>query len=126
MASSVTFTVPRPPVPKDRPRKGKYDNFYTPRETKAYEKVVAQWYATVRKGRPPHAGDVRMELDVAPDGVRVTLHFLDSKTPKVRGDLSNIAKAVEDALNTLAYRDDRQIVSLVVNACQTVKEATDG
>ena len=37
--------------------------------------------------------------------------------PCKKPDVSNIAKAVEDALNGLVYEDDAQICSLTVSKC---------
>ena len=42
------------------------------------------------------------------------LEPLDGPRSKVDGDNDNLAKSVLDALNKLAYRDDRQVVELHV------------
>jgi len=36
----VRFEIPGRPMPKQRPRVGRYGNIYAPRETKSYEELV--------------------------------------------------------------------------------------
>ena len=43
----------------------------------------------------------------------VTITEMDCKESPLRGDISNYVKGIEDALNGLAYTDDRQIPRLV-------------
>ena len=43
----------------------------------------------------------------------VTITEMDCKESPLRGDISNYVKGIEDALNGLAYTDDRQIHRLV-------------
>ena len=70
----------------------------------------------------PHGGEVLMML---------TFFFRrpkrGAKDKKYRigsGDLSNFLKLIEDALQGIIYRDDRQIVS--VETCQLYTDGTEG
>ena len=94
----VIFTVPGRPVPKQRPRLGRNGNVYTPRQTREYERAVA------RAGRlffkSPYFGPVSLHVHVYLAGVRGA------------GDLDNYIKSIQDGLNGIAWRDDRQIVRL--------------
>jgi len=99
MSARIILEIPGPPVPKERPRKGRYGNFYTPETTRRYEERI-RWAFIEKYGgvHEPWAGPVSMIVKVY------------MKKPTARPDGSNIIKLIEDALNGLAYRDDAQIV----------------
>ena len=96
----ITYTIPRRPEPKQRPRKGKNGNVYTPAKTREYEEYVG-WCATealhAKRINRPMMGDVKL-----------TARFY-FKNKKNRPDLSNLTKALEDGMNGIAYIDDKQI-----------------
>ena len=97
------FVVPGPPRPKERARRGKGGRWYTPRATTAFEAAVG-WAARAAGARRPSwpcAGPVRLTL---------RLWFGDRR----RRDADNVAKAVQDALNGIAWLDDCQVVELSV------------
>jgi Holliday junction resolvase RusA-like endonuclease len=99
----LSFTVPGPPQPKQRPRRGKGGTFYTPAETRAYEHTLRMYaLQAVREQRWPLA---------TCDAVAVTLRafFPDQR---VR-DLDNVAKCLDGA-NGIVWYDDVQIVELHV------------
>lgn len=111
--------IPGAPVPKGRPRTyrdkrtGK-TRTVTPQRTRDYEAHVARTYRAAG-GEHLGNGPVRLELWVSNERVVVTVEPADAPTAKrPRGDLDNITKAVADALNGLAFDDDRQIVELAV------------
>lgn len=91
----MRFTVPGRAVSKHRPRTVQGRNgtrTFTPRSTKDFERDVAFEAKAARVRRIPGA-------------VRIVLRFFDG-----HGDWDNLAKAICDALNGIAYDDDRQIV----------------
>ena len=61
---------------------------------------------------------VKMRFTV--DGAEILIEELklndnvEQPKSKLRGDIDNYAKAVLDALNKIAYKDDKQVVSLYV------------
>jgi Holliday junction resolvase RusA-like endonuclease len=87
----MKITIYGEPVPKERPRKGKYGNFYTPRATKQYEELIA--YSAL--GTKKIDGPVSLTVSI----------FTGNK----KLDIDNVLKVVSDALNGHAYEDDRQI-----------------
>jgi crossover junction endodeoxyribonuclease RusA len=90
-----SFVVYGNPVPKGRPRLGRYGNVYTPRRTKTWETIVGWAY---REGNGPFfTGDL---------SISYRFYMQDRK----RVDHDNLEKAVTDALNGIAYEDDSQIV----------------
>lgn len=90
---SITFTVPGIPIPKERARVTSRGTF-TPEKTRAYEakvKLCAR-AASVRK------------ID-GPVSLLLELYLPDRR----RRDCENIQKAIQDALNGIAYQDDSQV-----------------
>lgn len=119
----VCFTVPGEPKGKARPRfrmaRG-YVRAYTPPETVAYEEKVRKAFREAYSG-PESAG---------PMGVSITAEYSIPKRagtarrramesgelrPGKKPDADNVAKAVLDALNGEAWKDDRQVAELQVS-----------
>ena len=95
----LSFTVPGPPQPKERPRKGAGGRFYTPDSTRGYESSL-RLYAlqAVRLGGWPLG-------TTEPVGVTLHVYFPDER----RRDLDNAAKCLDGA-NGIVWNDDSQIV----------------
>lgn len=99
-ATEVRFVVPGRPRPKERPRvirRGGRTITYTPGTTREYEAAVA--WAARAAGVRPATGPVAVEV----------VFYVSGRSP----DPDNLAKAVLDGLNGIAYADDRQVVRLV-------------
>lgn len=116
---SITFTVSGEPQGKERPRVTRNGTF-TPRKTAEYERRVRAAYR--EQCGDSFLGDSALIVTIA-------AHFQPPKSvsrkkraamlagliqPKRKPDADNIAKAVCDALNGIAYRDDAQITCLIV------------
>lgn len=113
----TTFTVYGEPVGKGRPRfsrQGAFVRAYTPEKTVSYENLVKLEYGN-QSGK--HFGDKEL-------GMRIIAYFSIPKAtskkqrermksgrvhPAKKPDIDNICKVVADALNGIAYDDDRQI-----------------
>ena len=90
------FTVPCRPVGKQRPRV--YNGrAVTPKKTLDYEKTVALYARGA--GVRPVEGPVRLSVD---------LHYDDNRWR----DIDNAIKSIQDALEGIAYENDRQIYQL--------------
>jgi crossover junction endodeoxyribonuclease RusA len=90
------FTVPGNPIPKARPRVVK-GRTYTPARTVQAENAVK---LAARRARIPRL-----------DGpVKLTATFYRESAHAC--DVDNLVKTVSDALNTIAFKDDSQIVWL--------------
>lgn len=114
----VHFTVPGEPVGKGRPRFSRQGSFvmaYTPGKTVSYENLIKVEYER-------QSGLSFGEREI---GLRVTAYFSIPKSvskakrqqmkdgeirPAKKPDIDNVCKVVADALNGVAYNDDRQIV----------------
>ena len=90
----MEFTVPGPPVPKERPRRGPHGNFYTPKRTKDAEAQIAM---IARSKSVRFAGN----------NVRVELEFFCRQW---RGDGDNCEKLILDALQKAdVITNDKQV-----------------
>ena len=98
------------PRSKQRPRSTRFGHTYTPKETREYEKSIAEAYT----GKLFAEGPLRITLAFNAGWTKITIEELKPKRvpSKLRGDIDNYAKAILDALNGVAYTDDKQIVSL--------------
>ncbi len=96
MTNRVQLTIPGRPIPlqRSRTRSGKH---YLPKRSRVYrETVQAEWLAA---GRPCLGG--------VPFAASMRFYGAHGSA-----DLDNLCKAILDALNTLAYTDDRQLTCL--------------
>lgn len=115
------FMVLGEPKGKGRPRfarRGNYVHTYTPDKTREYEDQVLDSYLELYRGQPPLQGALSMGI-VARFGMPKSLSKVKKRalacTAHVKApDSDNLAKAVQDALNGVAYEDDKQISMLTV------------
>ncbi|UCH57047.1 MAG: RusA family crossover junction endodeoxyribonuclease [Candidatus Bathyarchaeota archaeon] len=104
----VEFEVVGQPVPKSRPRvvtKGKRRFAYTPKKVKDWEDAVREEAA--KHFERPFAWPVVVSMTFYMP--RPKSRRLDFWVPTVP-DLDNLEKSVLDALNEVAYSDDRLVV----------------
>ncbi len=111
------FTVYGSPVAQGRPRFARAGNFvrtYDPEKSRSWKQDVKAQVLDALKGTP--------EIHDGPLGVKLYFHLPRPKSlPKKvvhhvkKPDADNLAKAIKDALRGVVYRDDSQIVTLVVS-----------
>lgn len=114
MRDAVEFRYSGPVTGQARPRFSRATGRpYERREMREYKSAIAgAWSAAC--GGPPLEGPVAVEVHAyrpLPEG-RPARAAGEPWT--CRPDADNVAKAVLDALNGLAWRDDSQVVSLAV------------
>ena len=102
--TSLTFTVPGKPQPKQRARRGRNGRWYTPQATRDYEREVsiAAW-ATIKVFGLPWALDARYRVTVG--------CFMPDKRKR---DADNVAKSVLDGCNRVLWDDDSQVYEITV------------
>lgn len=111
------FEVAGEPRGKARPRAGKY-RMYNPVSNAEYEAKVRAAYLAKAGLLDPVDGPVRMLIRMfhsVPKSTskRKKADMLGGKIrPLIKSDVDNCAKIIMDALNKVAYLDDKQVVDL--------------
>lgn len=117
----ITFTIPGKPFAKQRPRfSRKSGTAFTPKETVGFENAVRSIAATMFK--EPIQGPVGVcilaKFEPPPSwSKRKRAEHLKLVWHTQKPDQDNIAKAICDGLNRIAFADDSQIAS---HACQKI------
>jgi Holliday junction resolvase RusA-like endonuclease len=109
-----TFSIPGKPQGKGRPRfSSRSKKTYTPEATRRYEELVKICYLDKYRGSEAFEGPVSMELcvimPIPKSASKKAMEAMEGQYCIKKPDTSNVQKAVEDALNGLAYRDDNQL-----------------
>lgn len=114
----IKLTIPGKPIGKARPRVTRHGT-YTPEKTKIYEKRVQDLFAASRQppitdGTLPLSATVYAHFEPPKSCSKRKRNELDGTPYTKKPDADNIAKAILDALNGVAYPDDAQIAWLAV------------
>lgn len=120
----VCFTVWQEPQGKARPKfakRGRYVTVRTPEKTRAYEKSIQEAYLQQCGNQTClEGGSVEMKVTAyfkipksASKNKRQAM-LLGEIRPTKKPDADNILKAVADALNGVAYKDDACVVKMDV------------
>lgn len=120
----VTFFVPGQPVAKGRPIAGRgfggRTTLRTPEKTVAYEGLVAHACHQAMKGDAPFSGPLAVIFSVT---VQIPASWSKKRQSRAmdgiigatkKPDIDNVVKALCDAMNGVAYKDDAQIIELTV------------
>jgi len=115
----IRLTIPGEPMGKARPRMTRGGIVYTPAKTVNYETFIKELFIIKYPDFQPLEGPLRMSLSAwlkIPKKSKKKMMAMEKGEirPTKKPDMSNILKAVEDALNNLAYLDDKQIVELKI------------
>lgn len=118
---SLTIWFPIEPTPKGRPRFTRFGKPYTPKKTQDYEKQIADYFREQPQSFTfwkdiPVAVNLVFGMPIPKSASKSRKEAMAEGTIKhtKRGDVDNLAKAVLDALNGLAWEDDSQIVRLSI------------
>ncbi len=116
----MEFIVEREPQGKARPRfSRKSGTVYTPSKTAKYEKEIRQSFLAAGGKMIPAGSYVAVTVDAyfsIPKSYtkRKRLECEHNiKRPDKKPDIDNVLKAVLDALNKVAYADDKQVIGIV-------------
>ena len=117
------FFIPGEPKGKARPRVNTTTHrAYTPEDTKQYERTVQYRYLNAYpSGQRFHTGPCTVMITafytvpVSWPRWKRQKALTEEIMPEKKPDADNIAKAVLDALNGIAYKDDSQVVKLTVD-----------
>lgn len=121
MNKEASFTVPGMVKGKGRPRMTKTGHTYTPKDTVLYENLVRTSFHASYPDWTPLEDEIVVWIDVfyqTPKSFskkKRTLVDAGKMFPTTKPDCDNIAKSILDSLNGIAYRDDAQVVLLIVS-----------
>lgn len=107
-----TFIVPGEPRAKARARFAA-NHFYTPTDTKDYEDAVG--WAARDSGIEKHFGPIELvvkaffPIPITWKGEKRLLASRSQLKHSAKPDVDNLQKLVQDALNGIAYFDDKQV-----------------
>ncbi len=107
----IEFTVPGEAVPFARSGGGKNTPRFTPAKQRGAMGVVKLFCQRAMQGAAPLQGAIELSIGayyLRPKSRR------EARWKTSRPDADNLSKLIKDALNTVAWRDDAQVVSLHV------------
>lgn len=112
----VNFTVPGEPRGKGRHRFSKSGHTYTDSETRAYENKIIAYYRKAHGAfHFPESAFVSVNivafLPIPKNATKAQRAGMETGAilPSQKPDVDNIEKAVLDALNGIAYKDDARV-----------------
>jgi Holliday junction resolvase RusA-like endonuclease len=120
----LLFSVPGKPQGKQRAKVSTYGGFaraYTPEETVAYENLIKLSFKQALKGEKTPFWETPVSLTVVAN-YAIPKSFSKKKRgaalggeikPQTKPDIDNVVKVVCDALNSVAYRDDTQVIRVI-------------
>lgn len=115
----ITFELPGPPVGKARARVTRW-GAYTPKKTQQHEAAIREAARQAMGEAKPIEGPLKaalvfcMPIPASWPKKRRQEALEGLAWPTGKPDADNLAKAVLDACNNVVYRDDSQIVALIV------------
>lgn len=115
----MEFIVEGEPQGKARPRfSRRSETVYTPSKTAKYEKEIRDSFLAAGGKMIPDGGYVTVAVDAYfkipksyAKGKRLACKY-NINRPDKKPDIDNVLKAVLDALNKVAYEDDKQVVEV--------------
>ncbi len=120
----MKFSIKIKPKGKDRPRfvrRGNYVQTYTTKTTKDYEETIKKAFLSQYKGQydKDYDGTIKVEIWAFFEppksySKKKRIELIDMPYLK-KPDSDNIAKAICDSLNGVAWKDDSQISDLIVH-----------
>lgn len=115
----LTFFVAGVPVPKARARVVN-GHAFTPERTVEWEQTVRQAFNRAYPSHQPYGPDVALSVEIKAEMPG------KGKRARIRSDCDNLAKSCLDALEGLAYTNDRQVVELYVGKRRVGKTSLPG
>lgn len=132
----IELVVLGEPMGKQRPRAtfvAGHATIYTPKKTQGYEARFASAYADKYPDLPPTSEAVKVTIEAyfpltkadfnskGEPNKKGTAKLKDELHCTKKPDCDNIAKAVLDGLNGVAFLDDNQVISLTVTKAYSLQ-----
>lgn len=123
---TLRFTIPGEPVAKGRPRMTRTGHAYTPSKTRLYEAHIQDLWRAGSAPTLPTGQPIRVCVDaffpVPKSTSKKKKATMEGAPHTKKPDADNVAKAVLDALNGLAFDDDSRICDLRATKRYTLGE----
>lgn len=119
----LVFSMAGAPRGQGRPRATARNGFatvYKDPKSRKYELSVAALAKAAMRGLPPFEGplsvSMRFRMPIPKSAPKRTREAMAAGeiAPTTKPDTTNLAKAIEDGMNTIVFRDDSQITRLFV------------
>jgi Holliday junction resolvase RusA-like endonuclease len=119
----ISFVIPGQPVAKGRPkfaRRGAHVVAYTPEKTASYENLVKMAATACMCGREPSgkpiALSVSINLQIPANWSKKRRALAEAGTiyATKKPDADNVLKGIEDGCNGIVWRDDAQVVRVML------------
>lgn len=134
MASHIKLVINKAPQPQPRPRvtvRGRYVHAYENKQITMYKRMVAAVYKSKFKTTKPT--DKALAVNVifyrpiqnAISKTERKRRLTGESLPVVKPDIDNYVKAILDALNGVAFKDDSQIIALNAKKLYSDKPRTE-
>ena len=132
----VNLSVLGEPMGKQRPRAtfvAGHATIYTPKKTQGYEARFASAYGEKYPNQEPIQGAIRVTINAffalskadfnskGEPNKKGTAKLQGEMLPTKKPDCDNVAKAVLDGLNGVAFQDDSQVVSLLISKSYSLR-----
>ena len=110
MREEVVVEIPWKKHAKQRPRSGR-GHTYTPEATKKAEAIIVEnWRKAVGDHFEPFDGPIDVGVTMTKDTLKIGIRPAPGRdNNSLNGDIDNYLKTVLDALNGVAWVDDKQI-----------------
>ena len=113
MRKCKKFSIAGNPVAKERPRKGKYGNFYTPAKTRKFENFI-KLVALQHFDKPLDCPiKIHIKFKIKRPKYLIWKTKPMPEVPCTTKDLDNMIKSVLDGMEGVAYHNDSQIYSII-------------
>jgi len=122
--NEITLTIPGEPQGKQRPKffkTGKFQGTYTPKKTVTYEAYIKELFAINYPDFIPLESALKVQIWAGLSMPKSTSKKKEGMMkmgiikPTKRPDVDNVLKLCLDALEGLAYKNDSQIVRVVMD-----------
>jgi len=120
LINKISLTIPGEPKAKQRPKWFKHGT-YTPEKTVSYESYIKELFATKYPEFMPKETALTLHIYAglfmpkSTSKKKVDMMKLGIIKPIKKPDVDNLLKTVMDALEKLAYKNDSQIVRVVMD-----------
>lgn len=110
----MIIRIPIKAVAWQRVKRGAYGQAYKPTKTREYQDLVRGEAMAQYRPNPPMKGRLRILIIFRETETIISCQEMGTAATKIKGDIDNLSKSIQDALNGILWEDDAQIDVLVL------------